>query len=73
MSEWSPERELLAVVVDRLGDVLRALVAVNGGKPPRVPPYPRPTTAWQRARNREAMRSHEALVARLKGLDGRTS
>lgn len=58
LSEFSPEVEALAAVVDRLGEVTATLVAVNGGKPSPPRPYPRPVTAWDRAR---AKARHEAL------------
>lgn len=45
MRDWSPELELLTAIADRLGDVVQAVIAVQGGKPPRIRPLPRPQTA----------------------------
>lgn len=65
LSEWSPEREMLVAIFDRLGSVIAALIAVNGGTPPKIPPYPRPVTALERVRHRQARTRHERLVDRL--------
>jgi len=65
LTEWSPEVQALAATVDRLGDVLRVLVAANGGNPPKIPHYPRPVTASERVKQRRRMRDHQALVARV--------
>jgi hypothetical protein len=67
LSTWSPEREVLAACFDRLGEVIRALVAVNGGKPPNITPYPRPVTAMQRARIAKAQERRAQLSKRLLG------
>jgi hypothetical protein len=65
LSIWTPERELLAAVYDRLGSVIAALVAVNGGHPPDIIPFPRPVSAAQRARIKSRREDHARLVARL--------
>jgi hypothetical protein len=64
-SEWSPERETLTVVADRLGELIRVSVAAAGGKPPQSRLLPRPRTALDRVRTRSRWRQHERLVAKL--------
>lgn len=65
ISEWSPVVAELNNVVDRLGELTATLVAVNGGKPPRVRPRPRPYTAIDRVRWQMREQQHASLVARL--------
>lgn len=65
MSEWSPEVEALAAVVDRLGEVVAVLVAVNGGKPGQLKPYLRPVTAADEVRARQAHQSHLRLLSKI--------
>jgi hypothetical protein len=63
MSEWSPEREATVDAVDRLGNVLQAIVAVAGVKPPSVTRMPRPDTAFDRELRRRRQQRHLDLVA----------
>lgn len=63
--DWSPEREALVLIADRLGELIRAQVAAAGGKPPRVAALPRPTTASQRIRHERRLQQHRSLVAQL--------
>lgn len=63
--DYSPEREALDMVVDRLGEVLQTLVAVNGGKPPKIRPVRRPDTAADRAGRKRAFLKHQSIVARM--------
>lgn len=65
LSDWSPEREMLAAIFDRLGHLTSALIAVNGGKPPKVSAFPRPETAVQRHREMQRQKTHERLVSLL--------
>lgn len=65
VEEWSQEAGYLALVVDRLGELLRAVVATGGGKPPKVRPLPRPRTAIDRAMTRRSRRRVESLVAEV--------
>lgn len=65
MSEYSPEFEMLANLYDRLGDLIQATIAAQGGKPPKVKPYPRPSTALDRVRERRRYDKHRRLVARV--------
>lgn len=65
LTEWSPEVAAIAASLDRLGEVLCALIAGNGQTPPKISPYPRPVTASQRLKQRRRMQKHQALVARV--------
>lgn len=65
MSEWTPEVEALAVVIDRLTEVIAVQIAAAGGTAPTFQAYLRPATAADRVRARERMANHRALVARL--------
>lgn len=62
LSQWTPEVDLLAAILDRLGDVVRVTVASSGGKPGETPRYPRPATAIDRARRTARYRRHLDLV-----------
>ena len=42
--------EVLVAAVDRLADVANAVIASGGGKPTPVQRWPRPVTAFDRAR-----------------------
>lgn len=65
LTEWSPEVEALAVVVDRLADVANAVIASQGGKPTRVQPYPRPVTAFDRVRAKRRDKAYVDLKSKL--------
>lgn len=64
-SDWSPEVDLLARIEDRLQDQTRAIIAVNGGKPGRFHPAPRPSSALQRLQAQDRRAQHRKLVARV--------
>lgn len=65
MSEWSVELEKLTDVVDRLGELMQAVVASAGGKPPKIKPQPRPRTAMDRVKERRRMEHHRKVVSRV--------
>lgn len=65
VTEWTPEREELAVVSDRIGELIAVTIATRGGRPPKIPPRPRPRTALQRAAARRRRIAHEQLAARV--------
>jgi hypothetical protein len=65
LAEWSPEKEALAAIFDRLGTLIQATIAAGGGKPPALAPFPRPETAFQRAKEDTAQQRHQDLVRRL--------
>lgn len=68
LSTWSPEVELLTSILDAVR--VSGVMAVNAQgarvEPPK--PSPRPRTALERVRTNQALREHEALVARLTAL-----
>lgn len=65
ISEWSLEVEKMTDVIDRLGEVMVAVIASNGGKAPRVRPQQRPKTAIDRLRERKRYEHHKKTVARV--------
>lgn len=65
ISEWTPEVETLAVVADRLVDVLNVLLKVNGGQVSELRQQPRPRTALERIRAHQRQIRHDSLVARV--------
>lgn len=50
VSDWSPEIGLLAAIYDRVGDLINAVIIMNGGKKLDTQPLKRPVTAIQKAR-----------------------
>ena len=68
LTEWTPEVQALAAVVDRLADLVNAVVVNHPsgkGKPSRVRPYPRPVTAFDRARAKRSREATDAMVTQL--------
>lgn len=65
MSEWSVEVELLSTAVDRITELIQTVAASHGAKPSRVTPQPRPRTAMERVEERERVRKHRSVVARV--------
>jgi hypothetical protein len=65
LSDWTPDVARLTDIYDRLGEVVAAVIASSGGKPPKMRPLPRPRTAVDRMRNLAAKSRHEALVAEV--------
>lgn len=67
-TEFSPEVQALAVVIDRLGELINAVVVNHPsgkGKPTRVPAYPRPVTAIDRVRARRAKEDADDMASKL--------
>lgn len=62
LTEYTPEVARLDSVLDRLGEVVGAVIGGAGGKPPRIKPAPRPVTALERVRERVAEAKHNAVV-----------
>lgn len=65
ISEWDLYAEKLTDVVDRLGEVMQAVVASAGGKPPKVRPQPRPRTAVDKLREKRRYEHHKKVVSRV--------
>jgi hypothetical protein len=63
MREWSPELEILTAMADRLGDVIQAVIAAQGGKPPKIKPMPRPKTAVEKLR--DPRRQHRRTLSKV--------
>lgn len=65
VSEWSPEREALAQVIDAVHAVAANVIAAAGAKPPRLQPAPRPKTMVDEIRDRRALAAYRSLEARI--------
>lgn len=63
MRDWSPLMEAMAVQIDRLGDVVQAIIAAQGGKPPKIKPFPRPKTAADKLR--DPRRQHQKILSKV--------
>lgn len=61
MATWSPEMNLLAVIVDKLS----VLIEIQKTKPSRPVQYPRPKTAFDRLEVSEMREIHDRLTAAL--------
>lgn len=66
LRDFTPEVASLYDVVDRLGEVVAAIIASAGGKPPTVTPLPRPRTGIEEARARKAWMHHLSVVEEVK-------
>jgi hypothetical protein len=63
ISEFNAAVELLAALHDRLGNLITVVAATAGSKrPPKPRPWPRPVTAIERARNRQAKADFDDIV-----------
>lgn len=65
MRDWSVEMDILAAAVDRLGDVVQAVIASQGGKPPVIKPLERPVTALEKLRN-DPRREHFRVLSKVR-------
>jgi len=65
LSQYTPELEMATNLYDRLGELIQAVTASAGARPPKIRPYPRPRTAADRIRHRRAQDRHRTLVARM--------
>jgi hypothetical protein len=63
MREWSPELEMLAAIADRVGEVIQAVIAAQGGKPPKIAPMTRPRTASDVLN--DPRRKHQRVLAKV--------
>ena len=71
MSEWTPDVARLTDIYDRLGELVAAVIATAGGKPPKLVPSRRPRTELDRLRDRSAQARHAGLVAEVKAAQAR--
>jgi hypothetical protein len=67
--EWTREQSTLAYMCDVLMSIRSVLIASNSksGRAPPVHPYPRPTTAIDKARKQAVQDRHAERVAMLLG------
>lgn len=65
LSDWSPTVEMLAIIQDRLAELIQVCAMLGGAKPGKLVPAARPATAMDRVRRRRRIAAHEALVARV--------
>lgn len=65
MSEYSTEVEVLHQIYSMIGNVMSAVVASGGNKPPRIRPLPGPRTAYQIERSKRRAVKHRSLVSRV--------
>lgn len=63
MRDWSPLMEAMATQIDRLGDVVQAVIAAQGGKPPKIKPFPRPSTAADELRSPQ--HQHKRILSKV--------
>lgn len=63
MRDWSPELEALATAIDRIGEVMQAVIASQGGKPPKIAPFPRPKTASEKLR--DPRKQHQKILSKV--------
>lgn len=65
LSEWPPTVEYLAATIDRLGEVINAVLVSGGHKPRKIRPVPRPVTAATRVTNRRRQSKHDRVRTRV--------
>jgi hypothetical protein len=65
MSQWSAEVAAMSDAIDRLGLLVQTIVAVNGGKPPKIPPAVRPITAADRVKHEARRDAARSLAERV--------
>jgi hypothetical protein len=65
LSEYDVVVETLSTLVDRVGELINAVMASKGVRPRRIPPAPRPVTALQKLRERRRRVEHVSLVSKL--------
>jgi hypothetical protein len=64
--EYTPEVEMLSALFDRVGELIRVVAATNGSRGGKAPPQaPRPVSALERVRVRNAHARHQQLAERL--------
>jgi hypothetical protein len=63
MRDWSPLLEMLTVIADRQADIIQAIIASQGGKPPKIRPLPRPKTAIEKLSDPRLQ--HQKILSRV--------
>lgn len=64
--DYTPEVEMLSALFDRIGELIRVTAMSRGSRNAKAPATaPRPVTALERVRARNARRQHERLASRL--------
>ena len=63
LSAETPEVQLLRLVADRIDGLMRVTIKAHGGEPGRGEPLPRPVTAFDRIKAREAEREVDEILA----------
>lgn len=71
VSDWTPDVARLTDIYDRLAELIGAVYASNGGKPPSISPSPRPKTAVDRLKAQAQRVRHESLVAEVQAAQER--
>jgi hypothetical protein len=63
MRDWSPVLEMLTLIADRQGDIVQAIIAAQGAKPPKIKSLPRPKTALDKLR--DPRRQHQRILSKV--------
>jgi len=71
LTEWTPDVARLTDIYDRLGELVGAVIASAGGKPPKIRPADRPRTEVDRQRASARRQRHDGLVAEVKAAQAR--
>lgn len=65
LEDWSPEVNELVKLGDRLSELIAAVIASAGQRPPKVYPARRPQTAYTRLEDEARATRHDDLVAEV--------
>lgn len=66
LTDWSADHQMLNIIADRLGELIRTTAQVNSTKTvPPVHPLPRPETALQRKARRRRQAKRDLIADRL--------
>src|SRR5690606_21904025 len=67
LAEYGPDVSRLDRIADLLKSINQTLVVVNGGKPTKIQPEPRPQTAFERMAEKRRSVRHQMTVNRVLG------
>lgn len=73
LTDYSPVIERLDTLSDQVQDMVGVLIAVNGGKPPKVKPAKRPSTALTRAKAMQSRKRYSSLVSEVEEAQARSA